>query len=128
MLKDYDSLIQKEFKQQQAIYSMVNSLERLGLDRNDIKKMILSKDLSGVAPSEKDLKSIMNGRFSPLEYGGQKAEWKGIRDSIRGKIGEQDDTPFVDKAFEVRDGFRELERNYKHIELAAKPPKLQIGD
>jgi hypothetical protein len=128
MLKDYDSLIQKEFKQQQAIYSMVNSLERLGLDRNDIKKMILSKDLSGVAPSEKDLKSIMNGRFSPLEYGGQQAEWKGIRDSIRGKLGEQDDTPFVDKAFEVRDGMRELERNYKHIELAAKPPKLQIGD
>ena len=128
MLKDYDSLIQKEFKQQQAIYSMVNSLERLGLDRHDIKKMILSKDLSGVAPSEKDLKSIMNGRFSPLEYGGQKAEWKGIRDSIRGKLGEQDDTPFVDKAFEVRDGMRELERNYKRAELTGKPPKFQIGD
>ncbi|CAB4167244.1 hypothetical protein UFOVP1292_4 [uncultured Caudovirales phage] len=128
MLKDYDSLIQKEFKQQQAIYSMVNSLERLGLDRHDIKKMILSKDLSGVAPSEKDLKNIMNGRFSPLEYGGQQAEWKGIRDSIRGKLGEQDDTPFVDKAFEVRDGMRELERNYKRAELAGKPPKFQIGD
>ena len=120
-VQQYKDNMDRNFERQSTIYKLTQDMQNdLGMSPQEIRKIFKSPSLSGVAPSDKELKGIMRGRFTPIEFAKNGNEWKNIHKDLKERTGGGDISAFREDIRSVKSDLLEVERKYRRANLNSR--------
>jgi len=122
-LKDYNEALKEQFILQQGIKRLDDGLRQF-MSREQVNKLMKSFDLRGVAPSKKDVLSILYGKHTPQRLSTSKEFWLDVQESLRQKTGKYPGAELT----ALKNNMQKLENMYQGRNLLGEPPDITIGE